>query len=250
MSIVPLFIVLTVIISFFTLNPDFLVTTMIKFFPTITSQFLDFITYLSNQRTIFGIFGFLVAFYFANNIFTSLHTSIVKVFEKEVGFKRTAFIYLIGVPVFTALLILIYIAIFLSSSLFEILLHSKILENFSAILEKFEIKKLILFFADISKITNFVAFFILLFGVYYYFPPVEEKNKKYIFNITFFISILMVLFKLAFNYYIVFASKANPIYGSLSGIFAFLAWLYISYSVILIGARALYYLYENLKPID
>ena len=59
---------------------------------------------------------------------------------------------------------------------------------------------------------------------------------------TIFISLILFLLKTGFNSYIILASKTNPIYGTLSGIFAFLAWLYMSFGAILIGARMLYYL--------
>jgi len=247
MSIVPLFIVITVILSFFATDYKFFTDIINELFPQITSQFLEIVNYLSHKRAVFGVIGFVIAFYFSNSIFTSMHNAIVKIFEVEVGIKRTALIYIFGIPVFMTSLILIYISILLVSSILDVMTSSIIWKYIKLFFSFLGVEWFLDYFLDISKITSFVAFFVLLLSIYYYFPPVITKNRKYIFFTTVLISIFLVIFKIAFNYYIVFASKTNPIYGSLSGIFAFLAWLYLSYSFILIGSRVLYYLYQNSK---
>jgi membrane protein len=95
MSIVPLFIVLTVIISFFATDYKIIVDLISEFFPDITNQFLKLVDYLSEKRAIFGIAGFFIAFYFANSIFTSLHNAVVYVFENpKVSIKKAALIHL------------------------------------------------------------------------------------------------------------------------------------------------------------
>ncbi len=248
MSIVPLFIVITVILSFFATDYHLVVNLINELFPNITSQFLKLVDYLSKSRAIFGIVGFIIAFYFSNSIFTSLHSSIVYVFEKPgVSMKKTALIHIFAVPIFITSLIVIYISLLLISSIIDIISNSVIWEYLKIFLGFFEIDWLLDYIIDISKISSFLVFFIILFAIYYYFPPVSSKNVGYILITNISISVFLVILKMGFNYYIVFASKTNPIYGSLSGIFAFLAWLYLSYSFILIGSRTLYYLYQNSK---
>ncbi len=248
MSIVPLFIVITVIISFFATDYHLVVNLINEFFPHITAQFLKLVDYLSQERAVFGIVGFLIAFYFSNNIFISLHSSVVYVFGKpDVSIKKTALIRIFAVPIFITSLIIIYITLLLISSIIDIVSSSIIWEYLKSFLGFFELDWLLDYIIDISKISSFLVFFIILFAIYYYFPPVNSKSIKYILSTNIVISVFLVILKIGFNYYIIFASKTNPIYGSLSGIFAFLAWLYLSYSFILIGSRILYYLYQNSK---
>ncbi len=246
MSLVPLFIVITAISSIFISDYHQIVDLMKDFFPNITSKFISVINYLSEKRTVFGILGFIVAFYFSNSIFTSLHTAMVYIFEDvKVSLKKTAFIYIFGVPIFITILIIIYIALMFLSSVVDILSNSAVWKYLEVFLSFFDLDWVLKYITDISQISSFIMFYSVLFAIYYYLSPLQEKNLKYILWTSFFISIFLVILKVGFNYYIIFASKANPVYGSLSGIFAFLAWLYLSYSFILIGGRIVYYLHKE-----
>ena len=65
MSILPLFIVLTVVISTIAhINQEKIIEIVNQLFPKVTQDFLMFIfNMLSEKRTIFGLFGFLLALF-------------------------------------------------------------------------------------------------------------------------------------------------------------------------------------------
>jgi membrane protein len=88
-----------------------------------------------------------------------------------------------------------------------------------------------------------------VFAIYNFLTPYNDFGKKNLIFVSLLIAMLLSALKFGFDKYIVMVSKTNPIYGSLSGIFAFLAWLYLSYGIILIGGRTLFYIrnHEILK---
>ncbi len=244
MSFFPLLFVLTVILSYIAdIKVDIISEVLNRFFPSITQTFLNFLVSLSKQRTFFGIVGLLVSFYFATGIFSSIHTALIYVFEgRDVGIQKTALIYLLGIPVFTVVLIILYILGVVISFIVEGFIHTAIWHVFFDYLSKIGIDEIVDFFINITNMIQFSTYFIIIFMLYRYLTPLRIVNLKNILWITLIMSISLFFLKSAFNYYVSFASKANPIYGSLSGIFAFLAWLYISFGFILVGARILFYM--------
>ncbi len=243
MSILPLFIVITVIVSHIAiLNQEILNSIFQKLFPTNVEKFFNFINQISNKSAVFGIFSFLLSFYFASRIFGALHTAINHVFEKEdVPLKRVALIQVFGVPVFIISLIFIYIASFFINIFIDFVVSTTLWEYINSLFSKVKLNFVLSLITDITKIVDTITFFTIVFLIYRYFIP-EKVPLKNVLITSIFISVLLVIVKFGFGVYITFASKTNPIYGSLSGVFAFIAWIFITYNIILIGARTIYYL--------
>ncbi|RUM60651.1 MAG: hypothetical protein DSY66_01785 [Persephonella sp.] len=242
MSLVPFFMVMTVIASYIlNLNPDLLVKLVHRFFPSITQKFIDFILVLSNKRAIFGIAGFLIAFFFSTNIFTAMYTAFGYIFENKTSFTKSTFIRLFAIPVFILILIILYVSnLFLSTALDIITSFSlwKYLEKFMGNLHLNLILEII---TNVSRVIQVLTYFIMVFFIYKFLTPSKSLTYREIFITSIVISFILYILKTLFAIYIIFSSKTNPIYGSLSGIFAFLAWLYVSYGTILFGGRILYY---------
>ncbi len=245
MSLVPLLIVLTVGASYIAnIKEETIIKVIGALFPEVTQNFMTFaVKLLSEQRTFFGIFGFLVAFYFSTRLFTALHTALIYTFEgKEVGLKRTALVYILGVPIFKFLIIFIYIVSIVLSSTLSILTNSIIWESLKNFFYKLGIGDIFVLVTNITNIVIFISFFIILFVIYHFLAPREEKILKDTILVTLISSFLLFITKELFNQFIVLAAKTNPLYGSLSGIFTFLLWLYIGFSIVIIGSRTVYYL--------
>jgi len=244
MSFFPLLFVLTVFLSYIAdIKIEIITEVLNRLFPSVTQTFIKLILSLSEQRTVFGIIGVVVSFYFATGIFSSIHTALVYVFEgRDVSLQKTALVYFLGVPVFTIALIFIYIIGTVFSFFIEGITHTKIWTLFIEYIEKIKLDFIVFFLVNVTNVIQFISYFIIIFLIYRFLTPLRVVNWKNILSITATISVILFILKYAFNYYISFASKANPIYGSLSGIFAFLAWLYISFGFILVGARVLFYM--------
>ncbi len=245
MSLVPFFFVITAIFSKITvINEDVVFTLIKQIFPQNAEAFFSFIQQASSKATVYGFIGFAISFYFSTRIFTALHEAILYVFEEhEVSVKKIAFVYLFATPIFMIALVFIYTVSILAAVFYDLLVHSFVWHDIQSLFRAFNLDWLLLYMADFSKILNFITFFIILIFAYYYFPPVKEKSLRKVIYISFIVALLLIAVKEIFTIYITFAAKTNPVYASLSGIFAFLAWLYVSFNLILIGARALYYLY-------
>ena len=247
MSLVPFFFVITAIFSKITVINEEVVFTLIKqIFPQNAEAFFSFIQQASSKATVYGFIGFLISFYFSTRIFTALHEAILYVFEeKEVSVKKLALVYIFATPLFMVALIFIYTISLFVAVFYDFIIHSFLWHDIINLFKTLKLDWLLIYMSDFSKILNFITFFIILIFAYYYFPPVEDKSLKKVVYVAFFVALMLILVKEIFTIYITFAAKTNPVYASLSGIFAFLAWLYVSFNLILIGARALYYLYMS-----
>ncbi|RUM56832.1 MAG: hypothetical protein DSY59_02940 [Persephonella sp.] len=242
MSLVPLFMVLTVLISYiFNFNTDFFIKIAQEFFPSITQEFLDFVLTLSNQGAIFGIIGFLISFFFATNIFTAMYTAFGYIFENKTSIKKSAFIRLFAIPTFIFILVLLYISNLFISTLLDIFMSFSLWRYIENIFGNLHIQVILNSITDISRIIQILTYFLMVFFIYKFLTPSYKTTLREIIITSVFISFILYILKTLFSIYIIFSSKTNPIYGSLSGIFAFLAWLYVSYGTILFGGRILYY---------
>ncbi|WP_457626445.1 YihY/virulence factor BrkB family protein [Persephonella sp.] len=250
MSFFPLLLFLTVGISYIaSVNTDMIISVLEKFFPDITKQFVELLLSLTEKRTIFGFLGLAVSFYFASNIFTSLHTAFEHIFEREESVQKKALIYMLGVPVFTLTLLAIYfLGSFISFAL-SIIQKFQLWKYIEEIFGTVHLKFLLDTLTNVGMVVQFLGFCIILFVLYKYIAPHLIYDIRVIFYVSIFVAGLLFVLSMMFNEYILIASKANPVYGALSGIFAFLAWLYISYGIILIGGRMLFYL-ETLENQD
>ncbi|NPA57900.1 MAG: hypothetical protein GXN94_01260 [Aquificae bacterium] len=244
MSFFPLLLFLTVGISYIvSINTDVIISVLQKFFPDITQQFLQLLITLAEKRNLFGVLGLAVSFYFATSIFTALHTAFVYIFDgREESIKKKALIYLLGVPVFTVLLLIIYLFGSIVGMLLDLVKSFQLWKYVEEAFGLVHLEFLLELLTNVGMIVQFTGFLIVLFILYKYLAPHLIYDTRIIFYVSLLIACLLFVLSLLFNKYILIASKANPIYGALSGIFAFLAWLYLTFGVILVGGRMIYYL--------
>ncbi len=244
MSFLPLLVVLTILASIFVnLQEEFIRKMLAEFFPSKAQSFFEYVINLTSGSLVFGISSFILSFYFAGNIFTTLHDALNNIFEKKSSsIKRITLIRVFGIPTLIFVLVFIYmINTFLTITL-DLIENSHLWNYVIIYLSKYNLKFILFLFDAIPLIIHPTAYFILMFAIYKFLTPYNDFKKKDLIFISVLIAIILFLLKLGFDKYIVMASRTNPIYGSLSGIFAFLAWLYLSYGIILIGGRTLFYI--------
>ena len=103
-AIVPLFIVMASIVSFFTIRMTRILELMyglLPQFPMALDELLLLISEsLAKQRGWFGIVSFLLAYLVASKLFTSLYRSLKLVFEADHYKLHYFMVYLIGIPLF------------------------------------------------------------------------------------------------------------------------------------------------------
>jgi len=244
MSFFPLLLFLTVGLSYIMdINTEFIIRTLQKLFPEASQQFLKLMLTLAEKRTIFGLIGLLISFYFATSIFTALHSAFIYIFNgREEGVKKKALVYLLGVPIFTLTLTGVYFLGASVSFILDIIKSFQLWKYIENIFGTVHLEFLLQAITNVSLIIQYIGFVIILFMLYKYLAPHYIYSIKIILYVAVLIAFILFGLSVVFNNYILIASKANPIYGALSGIFAFLAWLYLTFGIILIGGRMLYYL--------
>ncbi len=246
MSLFPLLILVIIISTYIVhLNYEELLKIFDQFFPDASKRFLDLIISLSSQRAVFGIFSFIIAFYFASNLFTTLYSAIVYTFEgKGFEIRKFALIYILGIPVFKLILITIYtISIFLTV-VWDLITGSVIWDYIYSFFKQLNLEFVLTVIFNITSILTFLLFWLILIVIYFYLTPRKNPKAKNTILVALLMASLLFFIKYLFNQLILYVAKINPIYGSLSGVFAFLVWLHIGFSLVLVGSRMIYYL-EN-----
>jgi len=249
MSFLPLLVVLTVLASIFVnMQEEFIRKMLAEFFPSKAQDFFEYVVNLTSGSIIFGISNFLLSFYFAGNIFITLHDALNNVFgAKSSSIKRITLIRVFGIPTLIFVLVFIYMLNTFLTLILDLIKNSTLWNYVIIYLSKYNLGFILFLFDAIPLVIHPTAYLILMLAIYKFLTPYGAYKKRDLFAVGLLIAIFLFLLKLGFDKYIVMASKTNPIYGSLSGIFAFLAWLYLSYGVILIGGRTLFYIKENYK---
>ena len=249
MSLFPLLILVIIISTYIIhLNYQDLLKIFDQFFPEASKTFLEVIIALSSKRTVFGVFSFMVAFYFASNLFTTLYSAIIHTFEgKGFEIKKFALIYILGIPIFKLVLITVYTLSIVLTVVWDILTTSIVWEYISGFFSQLHLEIVLEVLFNITSILTFFLFWIILFVIYVYLTPRENPVLKNTILVSLLISTVLFLIKNLFNMVIIYAAKVNPIYGSLSGIFAFLVWLHVGFSLVLIGSRMIFYLEIHLN---
>lgn len=89
------------------------------------------------------------------------------------------------------------------------------------------------------KIRFYLPLFLLLMALYliYRFIPKQEKKYRRVWPGTLTITLVWYAFSMLFSIYVDNYAKYNQMYGSIGGIFVLLIWLYVSCTLIIIGAE-------------
>ena len=166
-------------------------------------------------------FGVLAALFLSTNGFNTLiktFNSCYKLDEKR-GFLKTRFIALV--------LTLIFIIV----AIFSILL-STIGAFFTNWLNS--INDIFYYTYVYSILILFIIFYLVIASTYYFAPVIHNKWKFFSSGSTI-ASIGCVLITLLFSFYLNNFSTYNKIYGSIGVLIAFMSWIYLISSMLLIG---------------
>ncbi|MFC1752814.1 YihY/virulence factor BrkB family protein [Thermoproteota archaeon] len=236
-SIIPLIIVLTIILSFLSIDITVFLEPLKNIFPHSNELFNRSLLILSTSRKWYGIVGFLLGYYAATNLFRILHKALFVIFEIPLReHRRNIKIQLFSIPIFIMGLFSIYVFTHILSFSLDLLLRIQVLEQ---IFLKIPFEKT---FLNISNIINFLTFFLFIMLIYDVLAPRLHKRFRNTFVITSLVSIVLIALKNSFNALVIHITVSNPIYGTFGSIFGFLAWIFLTFNIILIGARTIYYL--------
>jgi membrane protein len=158
---------------------------------------------------------------------------------------------MLALPFLVTLILVFYIFLFIvkflfsniekiSSSVSKDILFIERIKNFLEFINN----KLGLF-QIILNLSEILIFALMIWLIYYFFTPVQEKSKnfiKHVLTISIFISILMFLLKIVFTFLILNFFSANPLYLTMGSIFTFIIWVKLCFDILLIGERMIYYL--------
>jgi membrane protein len=246
-SIVPLLLVMTTILSFLPFKTIGILSSFQSFFPAETFTYISkIVNIFTKQRKLYGLLSFIVAYYSATGVFRILHRALVVIFEVPLSeHKKNLKVQFLSIPIFMLGLFGIYFGSnsisFIFALLYKIPMFNTVLSTFLASL-----------FINIANIISFMSFFFLMFLIYHVMAPRENKKKRNSIAMAIIVSILFTALRNLFHKLVIGIAAYNPLFGAFSGLVAFLAWLFISYNLILVGARTLFYLEtenkENSSP--
>jgi membrane protein len=82
----------------------------------------------------------------------------------------------------------------------------------------------------------------VLFLIYYTLVPRANKVLRHSVVMSLSIGGLFVLLNKGFALFLSTVTAVNPIYGAFGGVLGFLVWVFLSFVLLLLGARTLFYL--------
>lgn len=247
LSVFPLFIFIFSIVSLLAfLNISYVYYIFYNLFPSIAEKFLDTVIkfYSTNISTHTSIVSILISLYFSKDLFIAIQMAFSYVWEIDYrGDKKNLIISIISLPVLSLILIFFY----------GIMIFLKFLNEIRTFLEKLDLffTKWILFFINfvdeninlIFQILNFSKMLIMwffIFLLFYFFTPSKvSKKEKYVSSIL--TALLLIILEYLFEKFIISFLSKSPLFFILGSVFAFLIWVKISFDIILIGQRFLYY---------
>ena len=83
-------------------------------------------------------------------------------------------------------------------------------------------------------ISLFISFYLLITSIFY-FAPVKHNKWTFISSGSIISTIGCVIISLAFSYYIINFTTYNKLYGSIGILIAYMGWVYVISSIILVG---------------
>ncbi len=189
---------------------DRIVSIAVQLFPQHTNEVILAISSFYQGKATFSLLSFLLAYFFSVNFIKNLYKafSYVKCDIKQ----RSEISFWVFLPTLTFIFSLLTIAIITTHALL-----------------KFFIVKI-----PFSFIASFLFLLIVLFTVYKYFINASIAKTLYV---SLLISIFLYFFNKLFVSLIVKFVTLNPIYGLVGSFLIFLVWLYLSFQVVLAGAK-------------
>ena len=234
-SSIPLLIVMTTIVSFFPIDNVRLETIILAIFPKLPFDPGHILALLSQQRETYGFLGIAVAYYFSMYLISGLKHALHVVMEVEKKYKRKLIHEMVWVSLLTLLTMAAYMLGALASATIATLAH---LAPFAKGLPYY----LLFLFSKVVNIYNLITIFSVILVIYQFLTPRPQKKWINTLLVSIHVTILLILLKKGFKFYILGAAAVNELYATFAGVFGFLIWIFISFNVMFIGARVMYYL--------
>jgi membrane protein len=239
-SIVPLLLVITTILSFLPFQTIGVIDSFHSFFPAEAIVYITkVLTVFTKQRKLYGLISFVVAYYSATGVFRIMHRALVVIFEIPLSeHTKNLKVQFLSIPIFMLGLFAIYFGSNIVSFVFALITK---VPMFNALISTF----LSVLFLSIANIINFMSFFFLMYLIYHVMAPRDNKKHCNSISIAIFVSIIFTVLRKLFHKLIILLASTNPLFVAFGGSIAFLAWLFISFNIILVGARTIYYLEQH-----
>jgi membrane protein len=223
------------IIFVFTLIPYFPIPNLDKQIIAALKDFLPNSIYQATESTVLDIlnihhsqllsFGFILAFYTANNGIISLINTFNHCYKTK---DDRNFIIKLGVSMSIMLLTLLVVS---TSAFGSIVIHQMVKQYNEFFFIPYS---QLVFVILVEKFTVFTLFLVVISIVYYIGPSVHERWTFFSIG-SVLAAMLCFLFTMAFTYYIDHFNSYNKLYGSIGALIGILLWMYVNTLVLLVG---------------
>jgi len=205
-------------LSFLKLETHFKEAIIANFVPSSAEQIYEYIAQIAKQKIQFNLFSFIVLLITSYSLFKVINDTFDNILNAHEFKKTNIFFSLIkffGMTIFGSLLILI-------------LLSVTSLPIVSKFLNVSFMQALALY------ITPLVLLFIIFTIGFYYIPSIKVRNRSVVIGAAI-SSLIWIVFKSIFNWYIINFTNTQLIFGVLASIPVFLFWIYANWIIILSG---------------
>lgn len=188
------------------------------FLPESANQISEYISQLANQKMSFNLFSFIILLITSYSLFKIINDSfdnILNVHEKRKRGVIYNFVKFLGMTIFGSLLILLLLSTIsmpIVSKFFDIPFLQEIL----------------------LYLTPFFILFIIFSLGFAFIPTIKVKSRS-IFIGSATASIIWIIFKSFFNWYIHALTNTELIFGYFASIPIFLFWIYANWIIMLCG---------------
>ncbi|HEU4344902.1 MAG TPA: YihY/virulence factor BrkB family protein [Candidatus Binatia bacterium] len=201
---------------------------MRQFLPHSEQAFADNLKAIISNRGFLGLVGFFFFLIFSSTLFGSVRHVLNIVFKTNRprgffhGIGHDFFMMLItAILLVSAITIAFLLALARTCGAEQLPMMTPVLEAFLPVAGKL--------FASL--------FLFALFYVFYRFAPARTLHRRDLLIASLSATILFVLARWAFTWYVAFARDALAVYGALAGLMFFLFWLYYASIIFVLGAE-------------
>lgn len=188
------------------------------FLPESANQISEFISELANQKVSFNLFSFSILLLTSYSLFKIINDSfdnILNVHEKRKRGIIYNFVKFLGMTIFGSLLILL-------------ILSTTSIPIVSIFIDVTSLHRIFLY------LTPFFILFIIFSMGFAFIPTIKVKSSS-IFIGSAVASIIWIIFKSIFNWYITTLTNTELIFGYFASIPIFLFWIYANWIIMLCG---------------
>jgi len=237
---IPLLIVMTTIVSLLPIDNVRLETIISAIFPKLPFDPGHILVLLHQQREAYSFFGIAIAYYFSMYLISGLKRALHTVMEIDTRYKRRLLHEMIWVSLLTLLTMAAYLLGAVASATISTLSH---FDLFASGLPYY----ILFLFSKVVNIYNLITIFSVVMVIYHFLTPRPAKRWANTIIVSINVTIFLILLKKGFAFYILAAAAINQLYATFAGVFGFLIWIFISFNVMFMGARVLYYLEHGRK---